>query len=135
MKSVKYFTYSFVIQPEGKPRHDHNHEAGNVDGDDIEGELPGKDKVHPETAVGPSGGGDVASLIGRVRHLEAPRQTQVGRELKRPLTLPDIDQVISRPAVWNINTILEHLHVVGDYLRVLRDEPVWIAKSYKYMST
>ena len=96
------FTYSFVIQPEGKPGHDDDHEARNVYGDDIEGELPGEDQVHPETAVGPGGGGDVASLVGGVRHLEAPRQTQVGGKLEGSLALPYVDQVIRRPTVCNV---------------------------------
>ena len=34
--STEYFSYGFVIQPEGKPRHDHDHEARHVDGDDVE---------------------------------------------------------------------------------------------------
>ena len=38
--------YRFVVQPEGEPGDDHNHEAGNVDGDNIEGELPGED-IYP----------------------------------------------------------------------------------------
>ena len=115
VESGKYFTYSFVIQPEGKPRHDHNHEAGNVDGDNIEGELPGEDQIHPETAVGPGGGGDIASLVGGVRHLEPPRQTQVGRELKSPLSLPDIDQVVSSPPVYNKKTS----HWLSSYITAL----------------
>ena len=93
------FTYSFVIQPEGKPGHDDDHEARNVYGDDIEGELPGEDQVHPETAVGPGGGGDVASFVGGVRHLEPSGQTQVGGKLESSLTLPDVDQVRGGPAV------------------------------------
>ena len=107
--SVKV-TYSFVIEPEGEPRHDDNHEAGNVDGDDVEGELPGEDQVHPETAVGPGGRGDVAPLVGGVGHLEAPRETEVAGELEGALALPDIDQVVSRPAVWNINTTVRPEH-------------------------
>ena len=95
------FTYSFVIQPEGKPGHDDDHEARNVYGDDIEGELPGEDQVHPETAVGPGGGGDVASFVGGVRHLEPSGQTQVGGKLESSLTLPDINQVIGSPTVYN----------------------------------
>ena len=43
--------YSFVVQPEGEPGHHHDHEAGHVDGHDVEGELPGKHQVHPQAAV------------------------------------------------------------------------------------
>ena len=100
--ACQHFTYSFVVEPEGEPGDDHNHEAGNVDGDDVEGELPGEHQVHPQAAVGPGGRGDVAPLVGGVRHLEASRKTQVGGKLEGSLTLPDIDQVIRRPTVCNV---------------------------------
>ena len=43
--------YRFVVQPEGEPGDDHNHEAGDVDGDDVEAELPREHQVHPQTRV------------------------------------------------------------------------------------
>ena len=38
-----------MIQPEGEPGDDDNHEAGDVDGDQVEGQLPGKCQVNLET--------------------------------------------------------------------------------------
>ena len=43
--------YRFVVEPEGEPGDDHNHEAGDVDGDDVEAELPREHQVHPQTRV------------------------------------------------------------------------------------
>ena len=43
--------YRFVVQPEGEPGDDHYHEAGDVDGDDVEAELPREHQVHPQTRV------------------------------------------------------------------------------------
>jgi hypothetical protein len=44
-------TYSLVVDPEWHPRYNDNHEARNVDGEDEEGQLPGKSQLHPKTAV------------------------------------------------------------------------------------
>ena len=43
--------HRLVVQPEGEPGHHHDHEAGDVDGDDVEGELPGEHQVNPQAAV------------------------------------------------------------------------------------
>ena len=40
-----------MVDPERHPRDDDNHEARNVNGDDKEGQLPGKGEHHPETTV------------------------------------------------------------------------------------
>ena len=45
------------VDPEGEPGHDDDHGAGDVDGDDVEGELPGELEVHLEAAVGTWDGG------------------------------------------------------------------------------
>ena len=45
-------TYGFVIDPEGHPRHDDNHEARNVDGEDEERELAGEGQRHSEATIG-----------------------------------------------------------------------------------
>ena len=46
-------TNRLIVKPEGEPRNQDDHEAGDVDGEDVEGELPGKHQVHLEAAVGP----------------------------------------------------------------------------------
>ena len=38
-------------------------------------------------------------LVGVVCHLEAAGQGEVGRELQRSLTFPDVDQIVLGPAV------------------------------------
>ena len=35
-----------MVQPEGEPGDDDDHEAGDVDGDQVEGQLPGKRQVN-----------------------------------------------------------------------------------------
>ncbi len=35
-----------VVQPEGEPGHNHDHEAGDVDGHQVEGQLTGKGQVN-----------------------------------------------------------------------------------------
>ena len=96
--------YRFIVQPEGEPGDDHDHEAGDVDGDDVEGELAGEHEVHPEAGVLPGGRGHVAILVGVVGHLEAPGQGEVGSELQRARVFPNIDQVVLSPAIWNKRT-------------------------------
>ena len=71
-KYIFCWYYRFIVQPEGEPGDDHDHEARDVDGDDVEGELTGEHEVHPEAGVLPGGRGHVAILVGVVGHLEAP---------------------------------------------------------------
>ena len=40
-----------MVDPEGHPWDDDNHEAGDVDGHDEEGELPGEGQLHTEATV------------------------------------------------------------------------------------
>ena len=91
--------YRFVVKPEREPGDDHDHEAGDVDGDDVEGELPGEHKVHPEAGVLPSSRGHVAILVGVVGHLEASWQGEVGGKLQRTHVFPNIDEVVLGPAI------------------------------------
>ena len=49
----KIDTNRLVVKPEGEPGDQDDHESGDVDGEDVEGELPGKHQVHLEAAVGP----------------------------------------------------------------------------------
>ncbi len=35
-----------VVQPEGEPGHNHDHEAGDVDGHQVEGQLPREGQVN-----------------------------------------------------------------------------------------
>ena len=44
--------HRLVVQPEGEPGDEDDHEAGDVDGEDVEGELPGEHQVHLQAAVG-----------------------------------------------------------------------------------
>ena len=46
-------TDRFVIDPEGEPGDDDDHESGEVDGDDVVAHLPGEQEVHLEAAVLP----------------------------------------------------------------------------------
>ena len=41
--------YRLVINPEREPGDDDDHHGGEVDRDDVEGELPGKQEVHLHT--------------------------------------------------------------------------------------
>ena len=45
--------HRLVVQPEGEPGHQHDHEARDVDGRDVERQLSRKDQVHFETTVLP----------------------------------------------------------------------------------
>ena len=51
MLYIRIDTNCLIAKPEGKPGDQDDHEAGDVDGEDVEGELPGKHQVHLETAV------------------------------------------------------------------------------------
>ena len=96
---VSHRYYRFIVEPEGEPGDNHDHEAGDVDGDDIEGKLPGEHQVDPEAGILPGCRGHVAVLVGVVGHLEAPGQGEVGGKLQSALTFPDIDEVVLGPAI------------------------------------
>ena len=74
-------THRLVVQPEGEPGDNHDHEAGDIDGDNVEGELSGKDQVYSETTVFSSCGGHIAVLVGVIGHLESSRQTEIAGKL------------------------------------------------------
>ena len=40
-----------MVNPEGEPGDDDDHHGGEVDRDDVEGELPGKQEVHLHNRV------------------------------------------------------------------------------------
>ena len=70
-----------VVDPEGEPGDDDDHDAGDVHGDQEVRELPGEDQVHLETAVlpcsqcGPLSLVEIkrgSALIGRELHSVAP---------------------------------------------------------------
>ena len=96
--------YRFIVEPEWEPGDDHDHEAGDVDGDDVEWELPGEYEVNSEAGILPGGRGYVAVLVGVVRHLEASGQRKVGSKLQRARVFPNIDEVVFSPAIWNKRT-------------------------------
>ena len=50
-KQENEIPYCFIVKQEGEPGHHHDHEAGDVDGDNVERQLPCKYQVHSETAV------------------------------------------------------------------------------------
>ena len=89
-----------LVQPEGDPGDDDQHAAGDVDGDEIVGELPLEDELHLETAVLPRVGDHVA--VGALVLLQGePGQVQPRHDLDRVHVLPLVHQVVSRPAVCN----------------------------------
>ena len=47
----KFCTHGLVVYPEGHPRHDDNHEAGNINCHDEERQLAGECHLHPKAAV------------------------------------------------------------------------------------
>ena len=91
--------YRLVINPEREPGDDDDHHGGEVDRDDVEGELPGEHEVHPEAGVLPGGSSHVAILVGVVGHLEASWQGEVSGKLQRALVFPNIDEVVLGPAI------------------------------------
>ena len=68
-------TYRLMIYPEWEPGDNDNHHGGQVDGDDVEGDLPDKQKLHLETTVLSSGRLDIAVLIASVTQNKSSRQT------------------------------------------------------------
>ena len=46
-------TYRLVVKPEGHPRDHDDHERGDVDGDDVVGQLPFERHVHSQATVVP----------------------------------------------------------------------------------
>ena len=92
-----------MVDPEGEPGDEDDHDAGEVHGDEEVAELPGEDQVHLEAAVVPGGGLDVAVVLAGPAHLEASRETHVGGELDGRLVLPDVDHVRSRQSVCRIS--------------------------------
>ena len=91
-----------VVDPEGEPGDDDDHDAGDVHGDQEVGQLPGEHQVHLEAAVLPGGRLDIAVVLTRPAQLEPARQAHVGSELDSHLVLPDIDQLGLGQAVCNI---------------------------------
>ncbi len=55
--------HRLVIDPEGHPGDDDDHEAGDVDGDDEEGELPGEGQLNPQAAIGACGWGKKSTQV------------------------------------------------------------------------
>ena len=66
-----------MINPEWEPWHDDNHHGGQVDGDDVETDLPGEQELYLEAAVLPGAGGHVTVTVASVAQDEATRQTQI----------------------------------------------------------
>ncbi len=75
--SVLNKTHRFVVQPEGHPGYHDNEEGGDVDGDDVVGDLPPESHVHGEAAVGAGGGGHVAVAVLEAVQLEAAGEEEV----------------------------------------------------------
>ena len=108
-----------MINPECKPGHHNDHKARDVHGDHEVGQLPGKHQVHLQTTVHsciktmslPSAIPIRVKLTRRSRnvtivltcgpHFKSSRQTDIVSKLKSFLVLPDVDQVIWSPAIWN----------------------------------
>ena len=101
-----------LVQPEGDPGHDDQHTAGDVDGDEIVGELPLEDELHLETAVLPGVGDHIA--VGALVLLQGePGQVEAGHDLDRVDVLPLVDQVVSGPAVCNQNLEFAGVEFLG----------------------
>ena len=93
------FNYRFVINPEGEPRHNDYHEGREVDGDDVEGDLPGEQQIHLQAAVLPCSSLDITVLVPRGSKDESSRHGEVLCKLESTHILPDIDEVSLSPAI------------------------------------
>ena len=101
-----------LVQPEGDPGDDDQHAAGDVDGDEIVGELSLEDELHLETAVLPGVGDHIA--VGALVLLQGePGQMEARHNLDGVHVLPLVHQVVSRPAVCNFQRILGFFHFLG----------------------
>ncbi len=89
-----------MVQPEGHPGYHDDEEGGDVDGDDVVGDLPPESHVHGEAAIGAGGGGHVAVAVLEAVQLEAARQEEVLDELHGLLGLPLVDEVPRSPTVY-----------------------------------
>ena len=101
-----------LVQPEGDPGDNDQHAAGDVDGDEIVGELPLEDQLHLEAAVLP-GVGDHIAVGALVLLQREPGQVEPRHYLDRVHVLPLVHQVVSGPAVCN--NIIMHMiiHIMG----------------------
>ena len=92
-------TYRLVIYPEGEPRDNDDHHGGQVDGDDVEGDLPDEQELHLEATVLSSGRLDVAVLIASIAQDKSSRQTQIIGKLQSSVFLPNVNKVIFGPTI------------------------------------
>ena len=92
-------TYRLVIYPEGEPGDNDDHHGGQVDGDDVEGDLPDEQELHLEATVLSSGRLDVAVLIASIAQDKSSRQTQIIGKLQSSVFLPNVNKVIFGPTI------------------------------------
>ena len=93
-----------VVQPEADPGHYDQHAGGDVDGEEVVGELPLEHQDHLEAAVGPGVGDGVAVGCLELLQLES-RQVEILDDLDRVHLLPNVYQIRCCPPICDDNTI------------------------------
>ena len=93
-----------VIKPEADPGHDDQHAGGDIDGEEVVGELPLEHQHHLEAAVGPGVSDGVAVSCLELLQLES-WQVEILDDLDRVHLLPDVYEIRCCPAICDDYTI------------------------------